>query len=309
MTFTGPFFSIKGQVERLKNVGAVLSQSLNPFSNIKPVANVQNKTIKAGLEFVAANPYTTAAIATLPASAPARAAVGGAIGSLSTGIKVLGGAVVTIGTGAVISSPQAAKTVTKIAGSVTPESLLRLGSNVGKGVENVSKIPENATISEKLKKTGEEVKNVLAENKVTLETLGAGTLLAGGIAVIPSVINAFQSSRILNETQEQTEAIKRQAAAAEAALKNPTAATPSGTSTVPSKQETLSSPMVTTPKTPITPETQIVKVGGTSGSKKRKKAVSKPLIQSIRQNVAVVVQNKNNVVGNKRYIKREVMLV
>ena len=73
--FKSSFFSIAGQKERLTNVVDVLKQSLNPFSKEKPVANVNNKVLKAGLEFVAANPYTSAALVAAPAAAGSRALI------------------------------------------------------------------------------------------------------------------------------------------------------------------------------------------------------------------------------------------
>lgn len=81
MTFVNPFFSIAGQIERIENVGAVLAQSLNPFSSAKPVANVSNPTLKAGLELVAAHPIATAAIAATPIAIATNPTGAAAVGS------------------------------------------------------------------------------------------------------------------------------------------------------------------------------------------------------------------------------------
>jgi hypothetical protein len=61
--FTNPFFSIAGQVERIKNVGATLNAAFNPFASVKGVtANVSNPTVKAVLETVASHPYVSAGV-------------------------------------------------------------------------------------------------------------------------------------------------------------------------------------------------------------------------------------------------------
>jgi hypothetical protein len=61
--FQEPFFSKAGQIERLKNVGAVLNAAFNPFSETKVEANVENRALKYGLEAFANHPYLASGIA------------------------------------------------------------------------------------------------------------------------------------------------------------------------------------------------------------------------------------------------------
>jgi len=65
VTFTNPFFSIAGQVERLKNVGATLNAAFNPLAKGGVVADTGNKTIDKVLGTIASHPYVAAAIPAL----------------------------------------------------------------------------------------------------------------------------------------------------------------------------------------------------------------------------------------------------
>lgn len=156
--FTKSFWSWEGQKERLANVGQVLAQSLNPFSKLKPQAEVKSKILKAGLEFVAANPYTTAGLITggvMVAKAPAAALA--KVVSVAKAHKVKT-AVALIGTGIVVQSKKAREKAIIIAGKATPESLLGAGARIGEFVDEP---------------TGEKFK----------EALVGGGLIAGAVAL------------------------------------------------------------------------------------------------------------------------------
>ena len=56
------FFSVAGQKARLKNAYEVLKIAINPFSQGRIVANTTSPTLNRGLQLVANNPYTTAAV-------------------------------------------------------------------------------------------------------------------------------------------------------------------------------------------------------------------------------------------------------
>lgn len=58
------FSTPEGLNERIQNIGDVLSVSLNPFSQNRVQANINNPSLRWAVEAVANNPYETAALAT-----------------------------------------------------------------------------------------------------------------------------------------------------------------------------------------------------------------------------------------------------
>jgi len=140
VAFENKFLSIAGQVERLKNVGAVLTQSLNPFSKAKPTVNeemVKNPVIKAAATALVQHPYVTAAVAAAPFSSGARSAAAGVFKSLSPLQKIGTVAAAAVTIPAIVKSPKAAsKTIEAV--SSTPAGLVNFGGNVGSFIENPS---------------------------------------------------------------------------------------------------------------------------------------------------------------------------
>lgn len=322
--FANPFFSIAGQVERLKNAGAVIAQSFNPFSKAKPVANVENKVLKAGLEFAAANPYTTTAAIVSPFSGAARGAVTSTISKLPTITKLAGGGAALVAAGGAITSPTIASTELKIISSVTPESLLKLGSSIGRETEKVKqgsglrtksgKYTETAlddskssspkdvrdAISDIIKAGG----NVIKENPGTTSALLVGAGLYAGSKLLPGAVNLYSGEKTREEIEKQTKLLEDILEKDKKDKKEK----PTVASMPPSLPSSNQTPTAVTPTaastTPVTPDTQIVRVGGTSTPKKRKKAASKPVIANMRQSVNIAIQNKNTA----KYIKRQVLI-
>lgn len=158
-----PFFSLKGQSQRIGNVVNVLSESLNPFSSTKPKATTGNTYVDSGLNIVAAHPYATAAAATTIATGVA----GSAIAGLSTKTKLISGAVASIAVPAVLSSPKATKAVSETISNIQP---LKLGNDIGKVIENPS--------LDTLKTIGKEDKTTLIAGAAAAALLGGGAAAA-----------------------------------------------------------------------------------------------------------------------------------
>lgn len=175
-----PFKSVSAFVGQVKNIGAVLKQSFNPFSETKPVSTSSNKVVKAVTEFVSSNPYSTAAIIT-PGIASAKAAITKtstsigvktlatkAISSLSTKTKVALGAIGLVSVPVLATSPKTTATVTKTASKLTPEALLHAGGDLGKTLENPSL---------------SNIKDFASDNKILVGAGLAAVAVAGGSAL------------------------------------------------------------------------------------------------------------------------------
>lgn len=214
--FSNSFFSVAGQKERLSNVVATLGAAVNPFDSSKVVANVSNPTGKAVLELAANNPYTTALAVAVPASAPARAAVGSTVSGLSTGTKLAltAGALITVP--AVVTSQKTQVAATKAIGGLTPEALSSFGADLGRTVDAPS---------------WESAQNLIKEHPVTTAALGtvAGLAIGGTVAHL-----AEAGSRTINslELAANTNAMDKLAAGVPIAAM-PTAALPATISNSP----------------------------------------------------------------------------
>lgn len=263
--FTNPFFSVAGQVERLKNVAATLNAAFNPFSQEKVVANVENKTLKTALETVANHPYLAAGvvaggITAVAQPAAAAAVVKSAIPATTKG-KVAAAVIAPVAIGALTTSEKAREGVLN-----APSSLANFGANVGKVIES----PSLATIKETFK-----------ENPViaTAATLGAAAVVGGGIGLAANTVATALNTRATNANTEPTTATGEIPVSQGGVLKETTMQTDEGTA--------------------LTPQTTTIKTG-----KKRYRARQQEK-QSIKQNVQVVVNNRAVGVSRKieRYIK------
>lgn len=176
--------------------------------------------------------------------------------------------------GAVVREPAAvAKTLTK-----APSELAQFGGDI-------------ATLA--TAPSLESAKQVVKESP--LLTAAAGLAVVGaGAAVIAPAVSGYLTRQ---EMEKQTEAFERQAVAAEA-----------GRITVVDKSAEFGTLPYTPETMPTTAKTEIVKEGVTKQLAKRRKRVSKPVLQPISQRVNVVVQNRSNAYGIKNYLKREVLL-
>jgi hypothetical protein len=164
MAFTNKFFSLAGQKERLKNVAGVLGQALNPFSKANPVANVKSKPVKKALEFVAANPYSTAALA-VPVAKPATLGKAAVTKVLKVAAKKPAVTIISTGVGGgILATSQRARNVTgKAVSKLTPEALLGAGGSIGQAIDDP---------------TVKNIKDALAKAALPAAVAGAGLALA-----------------------------------------------------------------------------------------------------------------------------------
>lgn len=183
--FSNPFFSVAGQVERIKNVGATLSSALNPFSKDKIIATVSNPVLKSGLEFVANNPYSTALVAATAGTTGARTAVVKAVSKLSPITKIVTGSVGLATVGVVAGNPATLNPIIKGASGLTPESILKFGTATGKATKQPS------------------INNITAIAKENPVITGALALGAGIIAAktLPSIINYQNTKEVIKNTE------------------------------------------------------------------------------------------------------------
>jgi len=278
--FKNSFFSIAGQVERLTNVKNVLTQSLNPFSKEKPTANVDNKVLKAGLEFVAANPYTTAALLTPAVSLAGLPATGSktvatslvkTIAKSSAKTKVIGGVAAAATIPAAIVSPKTTTSIIKTASGLTPESIIKASASVGKTIENP---------------TLKNIKETFTENKTLLAAAGVVTAAVIGTKAIPAAASLLSTQA----TKANTEAILSTSPKETMATTTPlTPTTPMYTV----KDSTLAAP-------PVVASTTTMSSGTTKKRRKAKKKVTIPNI-NIRNNV--LINNKTSSIGVRAYNK------
>lgn len=283
--FKNSFFSIEGQKERLSNVVQVLSQSLNPFSKAKPVANVENKVAKAALEFAAANPYTTAGLIAAPAAAGSRGAIIRAVSSLSTKNKVIAGAAALVAGPTIATNQDVQTTIIKTASKLTPESLLHLGGDISK----TSKDP-----------TGANAKDLIQDNKVLLGVAGGALALTVGAKALPAILN-FENTRAIKENTEKV-------------IENTLGSSPSDKKYEPTldlisqkkSTPTYAADVVEVPATPVSAAPQTLAKTETLKSTPTKKRKSTRrahnTLTSINQRVSLIINNKNSM--SKRYLNQ-----
>lgn len=216
MALLNPFASKETFIAQVKNVGAVLKESLNPFSSAKPIADVKNPLVKSALEFVSANPLETALIAATGASSAARSAIVSTVSKLSTTTKVVGGAIGLATVPAIVASPTLASKTIQGASKLTPTALVRASTQAGQLVENPT-----------LTSAGDFLKN----NAVIL---GAGALaltaVAGrtGVQTLANVSNVIATER---NTKAITSAVDQSKVTVQPLANNaPTVTIPSGNS-------------------------------------------------------------------------------
>lgn len=186
--------------------------------------------------------------------------------------KVIAAVAAPVALGAVINQP--AKTLEAVA--KTPSAL----ANVGGNIANVIADPSLAN-----------AKALITENPVIVGGAAAAAAIAGAKTILP----AITTSRLINATEEQTEAIE---------------AATAGITVIDKSQQFKTMPYV--PETaPITPKTEAVKEGVTKPSTKRKRRSSKAVPQNISQRVNVVVANRAVSTGIRqthKYLNREILV-
>jgi len=269
-TFNQPFFSVAGQVERLKNVVGVVNAAFNPLSKATVTANVSNPTMKAALETVSNHPYVSAGIIAGGVTAIAKPAATLALAKSAIPTTLKGKVIAAVAAPVVIGVVSKAPVQTAKALIEAPSQLSEFGSGIG----------QLAT-----KPSLESAKALFKESPILTGAALAAVAVVAGKGIFPAIATARQTEAI----QEQTEAIKGVGAVLPTEQAN-YATAPVGKSTAPS--------------VPVTPQTQTVMAGAT---KKYKRKAKKAILTSrISQKVNVLVANKNTNIA-KRYISKEVL--
>lgn len=224
---------------------------------------------------VGAAAVTTAAKAGVLASS-AVAAAKNLIPSTTKG-KVIAAVATPIAVGAIVKEPvSSVKTIVS-----APGELAQFGGDVATFVKEPS--VENA-------------KQIVKESPVISGVLGGVGVAALSKGLAPAVGAYLQKEAAEEQTEaikEQTQVIKETAIMGGSGPKTPIAAT---------------TPVA--PQTPITPETKpLIATAGSRVSTSKRKTTKKTPSQTIRQSVNVLVSNRSNSVGMKRYINRRVLTV
>jgi len=247
------FFSLEGQRQRLSNVAKVLTQAVNPFDTNAITANVENKTAKALLQFVANNPYSASAIAAVPATASARSAVASGISALSTGTKVAAAGATLVVVPAVAVSEKSRVAVLNAASTVTPERFAKLGSDLGGFVENPS------------------VDGLIGLAKGNKGVLTAAALASAAV-IGPSAVVAGANIGNTLAIKENTRAVRDVLPASLSSEQKVAPSEPNGiaglSTTSPEASKTTADVNTVTPATPVLPNTTPRK---TIGRKKKRK--------------------------------------
>lgn len=174
--------------------------------------------------------------------------------------------------GAVASQPL--KSIQAVA--KTPGALVNVGGNVA----NLIAEPSLAN-----------AKTLISENPIIVGGAAAAAAIVGAKTIIP----AITTGRLINATQEQTEAIE---------------AATAGITVVDKSAEFKTMPYVPATE-PSTPKTETIKEGVTKPSTKRRKRVSKSVMPSVNQRVNVIVSNKSLSTGIRqthKYLNREILV-
>lgn len=186
MVFENPFFSLKGQAERLSNAFQTVKAAVT-LQGVK--ANTGNKTADVILGSVASNPYVAALPfakvggVTIASSVATKAVSGFQSLSLTKQAAVVGGGLVA--GSALVSSPKATAAVIN-----TPKALVNVGGNIGKVIENPSI---------------EGVKKIFKENPVISTgavVAGVGALGLGAGALANTLATSANTSALKEQTAQ-----------------------------------------------------------------------------------------------------------
>lgn len=258
---------------KIQNVVDVLSQSLNPFSKVKPVTNVNIPIITPILQTLVSHPYASAGIVaggiTAVTNPTLATSVVKALIPATTKGKIILGAGTLLTAGAVIKQP--AKTIDTALN--LPSGIVNVGGNIANLVAEPS---------------AENLKNLVTENPLIV---GAG-VVAGAVALGKGIIPAIATAR-------QTEAIKEQTQA----IENQTNQLPTTTS------EQITQPQKVIPTSSTLPSGAPTQVITSSTPRKRRKAstIKEKERGNINQRVNIMVSSKSNSTGitqTKRYLNR-----
>lgn len=259
--FGNPFFSLKGQKERLSNVASTLKAAVTGQG---VSANTASSTVNKVLSSAASNPFTTAGIAAVAIN-PAAAAgtVKAGFGALPLGGKVAAVVAAPVVVGAAVANPQ----LISKAGSA-PKELSQFGGDVGSFIKNPSL---------------ESGKDVLKNSPY----LSAGTALLGGALVGGGIAGTVA-------TIANTRAVKENTKASLTSVKETVYDGGDLFNTPPeiSREKSPSSPQ----SQPLTPETMVLGREVKTGTVvPRRRKVNKPRVPNVR----VSVLNQNTYIDNK----------
>jgi len=151
----------------------------------------------------------------------------------------------------------------------------------------------------------EGAKELIKEHPVGSAVTAGAALAAAGLATAGIVSNITNTMAV----KENTKATQAGIAAINAA---PTSQLPIAAATAaPLPSTAVQTGAAVAPSTPTMPQTEVVRVGGSSTSSKKRKRSSKTANQYFTQKVGIVVQNRNVNTGitiNKRYLNKEILL-
>ena len=285
--------------KKIENTVQVLLQSpakqAIPIVNLLPVpkaspitANVSNPALKTALETVANHPYAAAAVVAAPIAIAKSPAVATVAKNIVTSVapKTVVGKVATVAAVPIVAGAIARQPIETISAvTALPSGLANFGGNV-------AQVAANPTL--------ENAAKVFKENPVIAGATVAATVAAVGLGTSALLSNIANTAAVKENTKVmQTEGINI----------SPTSNLLPQTSSI--TGAALPAASVSSPQTPTLPQTQIVRVGGTTSSTRRRKRTSKAVMPSIRQNVNVLVQNRNSSTGirqTKRYLNKEIIL-
>jgi len=191
--FKNPFFSKKGQKERLSNVVGVF-KTLIPGNKGTIRANTKSKVVNKALESTANHPFLTAGAVVGGATVVGRTAVKSVISKAGTSFA--GASLknqVLIGGGALIGVPALARS--KKARNVlaqapqVPGKLSKFGSDLGRAIEEPSK---------------KNISNLITDNKLVAGIIAG----AGALAVAPALISGAGGVIAGSQRNAQTKAIE-----------------------------------------------------------------------------------------------------
>lgn len=218
--------------------------------------------------------YATAALGVAGIAAKGIAATASSLIPSTIKGKIIAAVAAPVIIGAVVQEPaKITKIVTK-----APSELAQFGGDIAKFVSDPSL---------------ESAKQIIKESPVISGVVAAAAAVGIGAAAVPAISGYL--------TREEME---KQTAALEAQVKATEATNVGAISTLPYPSSTAPAPI------PVTPQTETVMAGGIKVSPRRKRRISVAVMPSVRQNVNVIVQNRNFSTGirhTKNYLNYMVL--
>jgi hypothetical protein len=284
-----PFFSLKGQQQRISNV----VNEFNIFSTNKNTLNPEVKKnvpaiVSAPLQFIAENPYTTVAIVAAASNPlPIATAAGKAFtsASLLTKTAIVGGTL--IAGPAIISHPaETIQLINKYA--PTPDKALDLGKNLNQLIEDPNL--ENA-------------KRLLESNGIFLAESAIIALLAlGGLSAIANYIIVHSTNKNTKAVKENTNASLGQSNTPKTTSEEVLKIKEKVSKSIPTP---TASPIPTAAPNPVMPEVQTLPKASSGAKKKKKKTPTKKKKKVAPKNKRKSIKRKKSTKKKRKSIKRK----